>query len=400
MAVKVQRPGVREQIVDDLDALEDLASFLDHHTETGRRYEFHRLLEMLRRNLMQELDFRNEAQNLRTMVHNLREFRNIVVPRPVDELSTSRVLTMTYLEGVKITDVPERTLDTFDRRMLAEELFEAYLQQVLIDGVFHADPHPGNVLLGPDGKIILLDMGLIVRVPPQLQEHLVKMLFAMADGRGEHAAEEALRMGWTRRDFVRGEFHRRVTQLVTETSDAPLERLHLGAVVLQMQKIAGETGVRLPDEFTMLGKTLSNLDKTLITLHPDFDLNRSVRHRATEIMRQRSRHFSAGQVYQTLLETSEFVGTLPERLNKILKLVADNELRLNVDAVDERALISGIQKVANRITAGLVLAALIVGAAPMIQVDRPLTFWLSIFFFLTAGLGALFLAFRTLFTDR
>jgi predicted unusual protein kinase regulating ubiquinone biosynthesis (AarF/ABC1/UbiB family) len=170
--------------------------------------------------------------------------------------------------------------------------------------------------------------------------------------------------------------------------------------VLEMQNIAGETGVRLPDEFTMLGKTLSNLDKTLITLQPDFDLNRAVRHRATEIMRQRSRRFSAGQVYQTLLETSEFVGTLPERLNKILKLVADNELRLNVDAVDERALISGIQKVANRITAGLVLAALIVGAALMIQVDRPLTFWLSIFFFLTAGLGALVLAFRTLFTDR
>jgi predicted unusual protein kinase regulating ubiquinone biosynthesis (AarF/ABC1/UbiB family) len=167
-----------------------------------------------------------------------------------------------------------------------------------------------------------------------------------------------------------------------------------------MQKIAGETGVRLPDEFTMLGKTLSNLDKTLITLQPEFDLNRAVRQRATEIMRRRSRNFSAGQVYHTFLETSEFLGLLPERLNKILKLVADNELRVNVDAVDERALISGIQKVANRITAGLVLAALIVGAALMIQVERPLTFWLSIFFFLTAGLGALVLAFRTLFADR
>jgi hypothetical protein len=151
----------------------------------------------------------------------------------------------------------------------------------------------------------------------------------------------------------------------------------------------------------MLGKALSNLDKTLITLWRDFDLNRSVRERATEIMRQRSRqHFSLGQAYQTLLETSELVGTLPERLNKIIKLVADNELRLNVDAVDERALISGIQKVANRIAAGLVLAALIVGAALMIQVDKPLTFWLSIFFFVTAGIGALILAFRSLFTDH
>jgi predicted unusual protein kinase regulating ubiquinone biosynthesis (AarF/ABC1/UbiB family) len=401
VAVKVQRPGVREQIVDDLDALEDLATFLDHHTETGRRYEFHRLLDMLRRSLMQELDFRNEAQNLHTIIHNLACFENMIVPRPIDELSTSRVLTMDFVEGTKIIDVPEKTLSTFDRRALADELFEAYLHQVLLDGVFHADPHPGNVLLGPSGKVILLDMGLVVRVPPRLQEHLVKMLFTMSEGRGEQAAEEALRMGWARRDFDRGEFHRRVTQLVTETREAPLERMQMGSVVLEMQKIAGETGVRLPDEFAMLGKTLLNLDKTLIALRPDFDLNQAVRRKATKIMRHRSRQpLSLGQAYQTFLETTELIGALPERLNRILKLIADNELRVNVDAVDERALISGIQKVANRITAGLVLAALIVGAALMIQVDKPLTFWLSIFFFLTAGLGALILAFRTLFTDQ
>src|SRR5690606_17305910 len=109
-----------------------------------------------------ELDFRSEAQNLRTLVQNLRRFENILVPRPVNELTTSRVLTMDYIEGRKITEAPMRTLASFDRHARAEELFEAYLHQVLVDGAFHADPHPGNVLLTPQGKIALLDMGLVI----------------------------------------------------------------------------------------------------------------------------------------------------------------------------------------------------------------------------------------------
>ena len=119
-----------------------MAEFLDGHTELGRRYEFSNMLVSLRKSLLQELDFKTEASNLAMFIDNLREFENIVIPEPIMDYCTSRVLTMEYIPGKKITDISPLRLMEIDGPGLADELFRAYLQQILVDGVFHADPHP------------------------------------------------------------------------------------------------------------------------------------------------------------------------------------------------------------------------------------------------------------------
>ena len=184
VAVKVQRPGIREQMVEDLDALEDIAEFLDQHTQLGRRYEFCQLLEQFRRSLLQELDYRLEANNLSTIRDQLRDFPHIIIPAPVADYCTSRVLTMEFVPGRKITELSPLTKMEFDGAALAEELFRAYLTQILVHGFFHADPHPGNVFLTPDHRIALLDLGMVGRILPRLQEDLLQLLLAIAEGRG------------------------------------------------------------------------------------------------------------------------------------------------------------------------------------------------------------------------
>src|SRR5437660_107527 len=161
VAVKVQRPDIREQMVEDLDALGEIAEFLDNHTEFGQRYQFTRMLEELRKSLMRELDYRQEAHNLAAFREQLKAFTHIIVPAPIADYSTSRVLTMEYVPGIKITELSPLTRMDFDGEMLAGELFRAYRNQILVEGFFHADPHPGNVSLTPDHRIALLDLGMV-----------------------------------------------------------------------------------------------------------------------------------------------------------------------------------------------------------------------------------------------
>ncbi len=155
VVVKVQRPGVREIIVEDLEALEEIAEFIDAHTEIGKRYEFSNMLEDLRASLLRELDFKREANNLTRLRTSLREFEHIVIPEPIDDFTTSRVLTMEYIPGKKITALSPLRLMELDGPALSEEIFRAYLKQILVEGFFHADPHPGNVFVTDDNRLAL-----------------------------------------------------------------------------------------------------------------------------------------------------------------------------------------------------------------------------------------------------
>jgi predicted unusual protein kinase regulating ubiquinone biosynthesis (AarF/ABC1/UbiB family) len=405
VVVKVQRPNIREQIVEDLEALNEIARFLDAHTELGRRYEFENMLVNLRKSLLRELDFKIEANNLISLGQNLSEFEQIIVPEPVEDFTTTRVLTMDYIPGKKITHLsPLRQLE-IDGAGLAEELFRAYLKQILIDGLFHADPHPGNVFLTDDDRIALIDLGMVGRVTRGFQDNLLRLLLGISEGRGEEAAEIAIKMGEPKTGFNRTEYIRRVSELVVENTDASLTRLNAGQVTLEITKIAADCWFRLPPEFTMIAKALLNLDRVVFTLEPTFDPNAVIRERATEILQRNIiKSIAPSNLLSGVVDIKEFVEKLPVRVNKILDAVGNNELQIKVDAIDEKVLLDGFQKVANRITLGLVVAALIVGAAMLMRVDTSFRIFgypgLAMILFLIAAGAGLLLVGSILFYDE
>ena len=404
VVVKVQRPNIREQIVEDLEALEEIATFMDEHTEVGKRYEFHNLLLSLRRSLLRELDFKLEANNLITFTENLREFERIVIPQPVDDFTTSRVLTMDYIPGKKITALSPLRLMEIDGPGLARELFRAYLKQILIDGLVHADPHPGNLLLTDDENIALLDLGMITRLLPGLQDNLLRLLMAISEGRGEEAAEISIRMGEAKSGFDKGEFTRRVGELVAEHADASMSRLNSGQVVLEITRISADTWFRLPMEFTLVAKALLNLDRVVFSLDPNFEPAAVIRQRATEILQRNvMKSLTPANLINEIIELKEFAEKLPSRINKILDTVGNNELKINVDAIDEKMIVEGFQKVANRITLGLILAALIVGAAMLMRVETSFRILgypgMPMIFFLLAAIAGFALAISIISTD-
>jgi predicted unusual protein kinase regulating ubiquinone biosynthesis (AarF/ABC1/UbiB family) len=371
VVVKVQRPDIRGRILEDLDAFDEMARVLERHTTVGDRMELEGVLVEFRKTILEELDYRREAQNLERLAENLAGFDRIVVPRPVPDYSTGRVLTMDYVAGTKITRAGPLALQEVDGEELAEELFRAYLKQVLVDGFFHADPHPGNVFLTPDGRIALLDLGMVARLSSRLRDTLLKLVLAIADGRSDETADYALAIATRRDDADEPTFRRRVTDLVGQYSGTGLVALPVGKVFLEMVRAAVDTGIRLPADTAMLGKTLVHLDAAGRVLAPNFDPTDSIRRNSARLLRDRMlKSLAPGNVVTSALELRDFVDRLPSRVNKILDAAAGNELGLKIDTgIDATQLMVGFQKVANRIAMGLVLAALIVGAALLMRVE-------------------------------
>jgi ubiquinone biosynthesis protein len=370
VVVKVQRPDIRRQIAEDFEVLAEIASFLDQHTEAGRRYRFATVLEEFRLTIQQELDYEREAQNLITVGKNLQEFELIQIPQPVGDYCTRSVLTMDQVQGHKITSLsPLHRLDV-KGAPLAESLFKAYLKQVLVDGIFHADPHPGNVFINNDGRIALLDLGMVGHVGPAMQEHLLKVLLSISEGRGEEAAEVVIHMSEKMEGLNAAEFRRQITQLVAVHRDQGLKQLNIGQSLLDVSRHARDNGLFVPSQLTLLGKTLLQLDEVGRVLDPEFDPNASIRRNVGEIMSQRMRkNLSQGNLFSTLLEMKDFTNHLPSRLNRIMDAISNAELEVKVKAVDTKVVVEAMRDTANRITSGLVLAALIIGAALLMRIE-------------------------------
>ncbi|HVD93527.1 MAG TPA: AarF/UbiB family protein, partial [Vicinamibacterales bacterium] len=332
VAVKIQRPNIREQVLKDMETIEEVADFLDNHTETGRRVGMKRMVGELRHSLLRELDYRLEAQNMVAVGRNLAGFPRLVVPQPVADYSTSRVLTMDYIAGQKITAVSPLVLAEAGARELAEDLFRAYLHQVILDGLFHADPHPGNVFLTDDKRIALLDLGMVSRLTPDLQEVLLHFLLSVADGRTEQAADLALQMGERLEGFDEATFRRRMADVIMHSRDARIGDAPVGRLMLAVAHAAIETGVRLPNEMTLLGKTLLNLDEVGQTLAPDFDVQESLRRNANDLMMERMRRsVTPSAAFASLLEAKNFAEKLPGRINRILDSLVNQELKVKVE---------------------------------------------------------------------
>ena len=396
VVVKVQRPDIARQVEEDFEVLAQIAEFFEAHTDFGKRHRFIETLDEFRTAIKHELDYQREAQNLIAMGKNLEEFERIQVPQPVTDYSTHRVLTMEYVRGNKITKLGPVARLEMNGKVLAEELFKAYLKQVLVDGLFHADPHPGNVFITEDNRLALLDLGQVGHTTPAMQENLLKILIAISEGKSEDAAGVIVSISETGEDFDAATFNKRIAKLIVEQQGQGLQQINVGMTLLEVARAAAELSLYVPTDLTLLGKTLLQLDEVGKILDPDFDPNAAIRRNATEIMTQRlNKDATSGSFMKSMLELKDFAAGLPMRLNKIMDALANHELEVKVKAVDASLFMEGFQKIANRITTGIVLAALIIGASLMMRIETSFQLMgypgLAILTFLGAGAGGVWL---------
>jgi len=405
VAVKVQRPGMDAAIRLDLEVLSGLAGTADTVTETGRRLRFADWIAEFRKILLLELDYCREAENLERFRARMQgDYPLLQVPAPVWGLSTHRVLTMELVRGSKVTTVTGLRRTELDLATPAAQLMRAYLDQVFVHGDIHADPHPGNVLLCDDGRLALVDLGMVAQVPPRMRERLLKLLFAAVDARGEDVGRELMGIGRRLEQFDDMAFLRDTGQLVGRYATGGPQTSE-GRLLLELVGCAAAHGLRVPPEISLLGKTLLNLERVANALDPEMDVRRLVESHLQSIMRaQLRRAFTSANLASEAIEVQALLRDAPRKLSDTLSLLAENRLQVRLAGLENSRLMENMQKIANRIAASVVTAALLVSSAMLMRVDAPTRLFgypaLAVLLFLVAVVLGLTIVISAVMRDR
>jgi len=406
VAVKIQRPGIRKRFVEDLDTLMTISEKAEQHSETARKFSLHSIIEELRYILLQELDYQKEAQNLIVLKENMKEFQYLYVPGIVPSYCSQRVLTMKFVDGTKVTSLSPFQLESIPKTEIVNDLIKGYLKQIIVDGFAHADPHPGNVNITKDNKLGLMDLGMVARFDNEMQDAILKLMIGLGNNNGDQVTETLLSISkYDEQKADIATFRRKIIRQIQANEYSEASDLKTGRAILDINKIAAQLDIHLPVELTILGKILLNMDQIIAFLSPKHQLQDTVKEYIEHLMKERmTKDLKSGHLLQTLLDSKELAESLPRRLNKISENLADNKFRLSVDAIDENRFILAFQKVANRITIGLIIAALILGAALLMRVPTTWTILgypgFAILLFVFAASIGLYLVYQILFKDE
>jgi predicted unusual protein kinase regulating ubiquinone biosynthesis (AarF/ABC1/UbiB family) len=391
VVVKVQRPDVEDSVRTDLAIVRDVADWLENHTELEDRYGLSSGLRELAQSLSRELDYRLEARNLGRIRAIVGDYEHLVVPEVVEDFSTRRVITMDRVHGMNLGDLSPLARIEGDFLPVARDLFRAYLEQALVHGFVHADPHPGNLMVCTDGRLALVDLGMVAAVPAAMRDRLLRLVLALSEGEGSAAAQIAEGLGTPLNRFDPDAFRSAVARTLTLYPPSEGGR-DLGALLVEITSISGEFGLRPDPSLTMLGKTLLNLEESGRLLAPDFRPDQEIRAYAPRLLLERGLEETTGtSALRKSLAAKDLAASLPGRVERILDRVEAGEFRIRFDLQGEERLVNSVTRVANRITEGIVLAALVVGAALLsgIETDLELLGYpgLAMILFLLAALG-------------
>jgi ubiquinone biosynthesis protein len=419
VVVKVQRPHIRGPLAEDLEFFRELAGFMASHTSVGARIDVLGVIQQMERAIAEELDYRTEARNAATFRKALAPFPRIMVPKVVEAYSSERVLTTERVHGVKVNKVSPLARLEHDFTPVAEELTRAYLKGITIDGFFHADPHPGNVFIVLPGtrnpmtpaevvagerrdiprdattplsqleaeaqaaavpvpddvdiRLALIDFGMTARLSATMRDAATRLLMALGDNRGDEVAATLIEQGVPTQDFDRAGYSREIATLIARNVELTAAEVQAGKVLFEVIDLSFQHGLRLPAEMTLLAKALFNLDGVTRALDPSYTPLETIREFGNEIAVERARRdLSPRRMYQLAMESGDFISRLPHRLDQITQRLADNELATKLDVPQLPALIVALQKVANRIFSGLVLAGLLIASAQLLPYWRTL----------------------------
>ena len=443
VVVKVQRPHIRAALAEDIEFFRELAAFMAAHSSVGARVDVIGVIQQLERALADELDYRVEARSAAVFRRALAQFPRLIVPKVIEAYSTEKVLTTERVRGVKVDAVSPLARLDHDFTPVAEELTRAYLKGITLDGFFHADPHPGNVFVVMPGtvnpltpsevvsderrgdarpattplarleveaqeaasptpadvdvRLALIDFGMTARLSSTMRDAATRLLMALGDHRGDQVAATLIEMGDPTNDFDRKGYTREIASLLARNVELTASEVEAGRILFEVIDLSYRNGLRLPAEMTLLAKALFNLDGVTRALDPSFTPLETIRAFGNEIAMSRAkRDMSPRRLYQIAMESSDLLAALPHRLDQITARLANNDLSTHVDIPQLPSLIVALQKVANRVFSGLVLAGLLVASAMLMQ------YWprLGLTGFVIAAVVALYMVFTILVSDR
>jgi ubiquinone biosynthesis protein len=395
VVVKVRRPGVIEQVEVDLALLRSTARVLSGRSETAQLLQLEALADELEVHLREELDFVEEAHNTELIARLTESYDRIVVPAVIRPYVTERVLVLEYIDGQKVG--PDHGLAPDLAHELARQFFSAYVYQVVVEGVYHADPHSGNVLLTPDARLALIDFGLLGRLDDDTRRGLSLLLLALAQNRADDVADLILSLSLTDISSDQPGLVHDVRRKLPRFHWRPLSGIRAGASLADLQRIALRHNVALPTSFALVGKTLAQADAIARVLDPELDPIGLIEEEAVEVMMlEAERRLEPNRLFAYLYTQLDPLTRLPRRIGHVLGELEQGSLKVGVVPTGLGELEANLRSIANRVGAAIIVAALLLSSAIIVRVHR--FEWVGIGGFALAGLLGLYMVWKIIRT--
>lgn len=370
VVVKVRRPDIVDVVAEDLRILDRLSRRIEKNVDAARLLQLRNVADELSWSLRRELDMRSDAANGHLVRDSIEQFEHLRVPRMHDELTTTEILVMERVDGVHVDDPLVARMDPERRTELARQLLRAYVRQLLVLGTYHADPHPGNMLVRPvDGTLVILDFGLVGRLDDNTRSELTLVLLAMAENRASDMANLLLRMSSLTHRSDEQRFEQELRRLLPRYHNVGLAQIEVGHAIVQIQQLALRCGVQLPIPFALIGKTLSQVDHIARALDPTIDPLATIREEAVPLM---------GEQLESMLTPSALMSIvapralslleLPDRAERLLSGIERGSTSISITPQLDDA-VAEMRTITNRLAAAIVIAAIIVASSLLMQVD-------------------------------
>jgi len=393
--VKVQRPGIKEQIDADINILSTLANLLDKYVPESRFFNPKGIVEEFSKTIKKELNFIEEARNCYRFRKNFENSPSVYIPNIYREFVTEKILVMEKIKGVRIDDIAGIDAMGLDRKHLAKIGVDAYFKQILKDGFFHADPHPGNIFVMPDGKIGLMDFGIVGRVSPELRETIANTFIAIISRDFDKLVDQYIELGIVPEEvdinILRKEFKADLSEFLEPLYGLTLKELNFAEYIDTVTHLAMKHNMKIPSDLLLIDKAMLILENIGTELDPDFDFISAAEPYATKLMKQR---ISPSRLYEKTLknieEIGDFVIMFPKQIKQIIRKVLQDDFHMKLTHIGLDKLIKDMDRSSNRIAFSLVISAIILSSAIMQATGAgPKVFGLSILALVAFGFASL-----------
>ncbi|MFZ5975091.1 MAG: 2-polyprenylphenol 6-hydroxylase [Bacillota bacterium] len=358
VVVKVQRPGIERNIYLDLKVLADLASFIDNHTKFGKLYDFTKMVQEFESTLKNELDFRVEGENAETFKENFSKDKGIKVPDISWIHTTRRVLTMEYIEGIRLNDFPALDKAGLDRRVIARNLAVSIFNQILRDGFFHGDPHPGNIMVMPGNAIVFLDLGMVGKLNEERKAQFLKMLMGIAFKNSRLIIQAIVGLDAMTHHINIKKLEKEIDIMRDKYLSVPLNEIKVGEVFNEIFNLAFSYNIVIPGEFTMLAKSLVTLEGLVEKLDPELNVLEISEPIARKLMFKTFSPEKIGkEVFGGVLDYGSLLREFPSFLLNFLRKMEDDEFTMQFKMKGIERIEKRIDRIFTRLSFSIILLA-------------------------------------------
>ncbi|WP_339254754.1 AarF/ABC1/UbiB kinase family protein [Sporosarcina sp. FSL W8-0480] len=404
VAVKVQRPDIRPTMETDLAILSDLAKFLEEKADWARTYRLRDMFVEFSRSLHNELDYRVEGRNSERIAKQFENEPTVVIPKVYWDFSTDKVLTMDKIEGIKANDLDKLDEGGYDRKLVARRIFDSMLHQILDDGFFHGDPHPGNIFILPDNVVSFLDFGMVGKLDNKLKEQFAPLILHMRNRNTEGMVELFYEMGFISDETDFRAFTRDLDDLQNKYYDVSLDEISLGTIFLELFQVSYRHNISIPTEIAVLGKSILTLEGIISKLDPSLNMMKAVEPFGKKLLWKR---FNPKKIIENswveIVRNVGLLSRLPKELKAITTTIRKGKLHLDVNGQQLKMYLGKLDQVSNRLSfsiillslsillAGLLIGSAIVGRTSILWqypiIEAVFILFLLIFFFLIYFIG-------------